>query len=129
MTGAPSIGVTAFKGSIVLLPGITVSILQSKATHDPQSNVTGTKNLWLDEPNTNRAIWGTANPIKEMGPQNAVVVAVRIPVQNKINMRVRFIFIPRFAAYISPNNKALSGFINKRDNMRPINVQMLKNGS
>lgn len=45
MTGAPNIGVTAFKGNIVLLPGTTISKLHNKATHEPANIVAGTNNL------------------------------------------------------------------------------------
>ena len=94
MTGAPSMGVTAFNGSILLVPGITISILHNRAIQEPASIVTGTSILWLDEPSISLAICGTASPMKEIGPQKAVVVAVSNPVQNRMAIRVRLILIP-----------------------------------
>ena len=41
---------------------------------------------------------GTANPINATGPQNAVVVAVKIPVASSNRLRVLLIFTPRFSA-------------------------------
>ena len=76
-----------------------------------------------------REICGTANPIKEIGPQKAVVVAVNIPVHKRMAIRARLIRIPRLAAYISPSNKAFRGFISKTANSNPINAQVPKKGN
>ena len=67
----------------------------------------------MEEPSISREICGTANPIKEIGPQKAVVVAVNIPVHKRMAIRARLIRMPRLAAYISPSNKAFRGFISK----------------
>ncbi len=45
------------------------------------------------------AICGTANPMKAIGPQNAVVTAVRIPVAISRRLRTLRMFIPRLSAY------------------------------
>ena len=55
MTGAPKIGVTAFKGKRLLVPGTTISKLHNRATQAPNSIVTGTNILWLEDPNPKRA--------------------------------------------------------------------------
>ena len=129
MTGAPNIGVTAFKGRILLVPGTVISRLQSKAMHVPVNIVTGTNILWLDEPSINRAMCGTAKPINEMGPQKAVVVAVNNPEQKRMAIRVRLILTPKLAAYISPSNKAFSGFTNRAASNKPVNEKRKKYGS
>ena len=41
ITGAPKMGVTAFSGKTVPVPGMTVKRLQSSAIADPSSIVTG----------------------------------------------------------------------------------------
>ena len=64
--------------------------------------------------------------MNEIGPQQAVVVAVTHPAQKRIRIRVRLILIPKLAAYISPNNNAFNGFINKIDNNKPITVKPTK---
>ena len=127
--GAPIIGVTAFNGKRLLLPGIIVSILQSIAIHAPLKIVIGTRCLWLDVPSTILATCGTANPIKDTGPQNAVIAAVRIPVQRRIESLALFILTPKLAAYISPSNNALRGFISSTAYTRPIIVKVAKYGS
>ena len=76
MTGAPKIGVTALSGIIPISPGMMQIKLQSKAMALPVSMVRGISELWLEVPSISRAICGTASPMKEMGPQNAVVMAV-----------------------------------------------------
>ena len=122
-------GVTALSGKIPFPPGRTITMLHSNATQLPVSNVTGNNSLWLEEPSNNRAICGTANPIKEMGPQKAVAVAVRIPVQSRIKTRVRFTFMPRLAAYISPKRSAFNGLINNMERSRPTSEQVVKKGN
>ena len=129
ITGAPTSGVTALSGRMLLLPGITVSMLHNSATHEPDMIVAGKSIVWFDEPRTKRAICGTANPINEIGPQKAVAVAVSNPVQSRMIMRVRFTFTPIFAAYISPKSKALRGFIIRMAINKPMIEQMMKNGN
>ena len=93
--GAPIIGVTAFSGSMLLLPGPTVSMLHSIAMQAPLRIVTGTRCVWFDVPSSIRATWGTASPIKETGPQKAVIVAVRIPVHSNIEILALLTLMPR----------------------------------
>ncbi len=69
MTGAPKTGVMAFNGIIPAEPGITLIKLHNNAIKVPVSIVAGKRDLWFDVPKKRRAIWGTANPIKETGPQ------------------------------------------------------------
>ena len=71
-------GVTAFSGMIPASPGRMQMKLQSRAMAPPVSMVTGSRELWLEVPSMRRAMCGTASPIKEIGPQKAVVVAVRL---------------------------------------------------
>lgn len=72
-------GVTAFSGMIPASPGRMQMKLQSRAMAPPVSMVTGSRELWLEVPSMRRAMCGTASPIKEIGPQKAVVVAVSNP--------------------------------------------------
>mgnify|MGYP006979246566 FL=1 len=67
-------------GRIPDSPGRIQMRLHSNAVTAPHNKVIGNKVLWFDVPNNSRAIWGTARPINEMGPQNAVVDAVSRPV-------------------------------------------------
>ena len=98
MTGAPKIGVTAFKGMTPDSPGSTQSKLHNKAKAPPESKVTGIKELWLEVPSIRRAKCGTASPIKATGPQKDVVTAVNKPVASNSQLRTRRIFMPRFSA-------------------------------
>ena len=129
ITGAPTRGVMAFRGSTLSLPGNTVRRLHSNATHEPAKIVTGSSIVWFDEPSSRRAICGTASPMNEMGPQKAVAVAVSSPVQSSIIIRVRFTFTPRLVAYISPRSRAFSGFIIRMARNSPAMEQIIKNGN
>ena len=64
-------------------------------------------------------MWGTASPIKAIGPQNAVVTAVSKPVLINNTTRTRRTLIPRFPAYRSPNKSAFNGFINNNARSNP----------
>jgi hypothetical protein len=55
-------------------------------------------------------MWGTDSPIKVIGPQKAVVVAVSNPVAKSRRFLVKDIFTPRFSAYLVPKSMALRGF-------------------
>ena len=80
-------GVTAFSGMIPASPGRMQMKLQSRAMAPPVSMVTGSRELWLEVPSMRRAMCGTASPIKEIGPQKAVVVAVSNPVATSSRLR------------------------------------------
>ena len=54
--------------------------------------------------NNERQIWGMINPIKLIGPVNAVAADVSKAVANKINKRSCFVLIPNDKAYFSPNS-------------------------
>ncbi len=60
-------------------------------------------------------MWGTASPINATGPQYAVVTAVCMPVSKSKSVRVRWAFIPRFAAYLSPSKRAFNGLTSNRE--------------
>lgn len=64
-----------------------------------------------------------------MGPQNAVTIAVKTP--DKINnlLRVDRILMPRFSAYLTPNNNALRGFTSKNERNKDMITNEAKNGS
>ena len=113
MTGAPRMGVTALRGMMPASPGRMQIRLQSRAMALPVSRVTGISELWLEVPSISRVIWGTASPMKEMGPQKAVVVAVSKPVAMSSRLRMRRILIPRFSAYRVPKSRALRGLISR----------------
>lgn len=122
-------GVTALSGSMPSEPGRIVIILQISATQAPDNILKGNNVEWSDVPSIKRAMCGTASPIKETGPQNAVAVAVSSPVQSRINKRVRLILMPRLAAYISPNNMAFRGFMSKTERKIPVSEMMTKKGN
>ena len=98
MTGAPMMGVIALRGSMLLVVGATVSRLQSSATMAPSRTVVGRRLLWLEELSSSLAMWGTDSPMKEMGPQKAVVVAVSSPVETNMSMRVCLMCTPKLEA-------------------------------
>lgn len=77
----------------------------------------------MELPRTSLDIWGTASPIKEIGPQKAVAVAVKTPVQTKIEILAGLIFTPKFAAYISPSRRALSGFMSSSAQASPTKIK------
>ena len=62
-------GVIAFSGSMVPSAGIVVIRLHSKATAAPSMMTAGRSRRWLSVCVTRRAMWGTASPMKAMGPQ------------------------------------------------------------
>ena len=64
-----------------------------------------------------------------IGPQNVVTHAVRSPTVNNIKLRTRRILIPKFAAYLSPKRRALSGLIKSTDATKPIKIVDEKNGN
>lgn len=87
ITGAPIIGVTALSGRIVS-PGRMHSILQTIAINAPMRIVQGSNVLWFSDPMNILAMWGTASPMNDTGPQNAVEIAVKSPVDNRRSRRM-----------------------------------------
>ena len=71
-----------------------------------RSMVAGNSWRWFSVDGISRAICGTANPMKAIGPQNAVVTAVSKPVTTAASC-ARVSCSPRFSAYCSPNSGAL----------------------
>lgn len=59
-----------------------------------------------------------------MGPQNAVTIAVRSPDKINKQLRVMRIFIPKFSAYLAPNNNAFNGFMSNSENRIEISINM-----
>ena len=57
-----------------------------------------------------------------------MTIAVSNPVHNSKSIRVRFIFTPKFVAYLSPNNRALRGFISSTERVIPIKDIITKSG-
>lgn len=98
MIGTPSSGVTAFKGSKLLLKGMIVTKLQKSAIAEPKRIVAGSNNCRLDFFKVIRATCGTINPIKLIGPQKAVIVAIKKPVIRRIRTRIFFMLIPKLIA-------------------------------
>ncbi len=95
----------------------------------PQRIVTGSRDLWFELPSMSLAMCGTASPINDIGPQNAVVVAVSTPVARRINPLVRLMLTPKFSAYTSPNSRALRGFISSIEMATPPATKSIKYGS
>ena len=73
-------------------------MLHINAMAAPVRRVAGISERWFSVPSSILAIWGTANPIKAIGPQKAVVMAVRMPVTTNSQLRTRWVLIPRFSA-------------------------------
>ena len=113
--GTPRNGVTAFSGNTHPLLGSTHTKLQNKATMPPKRIVVGMMNRKSSVRKNKRAKCGTANPIKAIGPQKAVDKAVIIPVSNKITVRKRFMFTPKFSAYRLPIIIMFKGFTSRDD--------------
>ena len=75
-------GVTALSGIMPRLPQTWHNKQHNKATNAPMTMVAGSKRRWLSVVKRRRAKWGTAKPMKAIGPQKAVVTAVRSPVSS-----------------------------------------------
>lgn len=118
--GTPITGVIAFIGIIPIEVGNTLISVHKRAITVPLNIVIGIRALWFDELSNSLAICGTTSPRKPIGPQKAVVTAVRMPVMSNSLLRVDLIFIPRFSAYRSPSRRALSGFTINADHASPI---------
>ena len=116
-------------GSSVPVPGMTVSMLQTRAMHAPDSMVAGTRTRWSEVPVSRRAICGTARPMKDIGPQNAVTTAVIRPVHISTLILAAVMLTPRLAAYFSPSSRALSGFTSINENTRPASDTAANKGS
>ena len=89
--------------------------LQIKATIAPRRIVVGMINRKSSVRNNRRDRCGTAKPIKAIGPQKAVDKAAITPVSNKIIVRKRFMFTPKFSAYRLPIIIMFKGFTSRDD--------------
>ena len=70
----------------------------------------GIRTRQSDVANIDLHICGTASPMKEIGPANAVTAAVIMLEMRMVAYRVRLTFIPMLAAYLSPRERALRDF-------------------
>ena len=96
--GAPMSAVTELMGRLPSNEGSRAMRLQNKAKSMPRKAVAGMRSLWSLLRNRNLAICGTANPKKAIGPQNAVIKAVRKPETKMMSILLRLTFTPRFSA-------------------------------
>ena len=55
---------------------------------------------------------GIAKPINEIGPQNAVVIAVNRPTISSSRLRSRRVLIPKLSAYWGPKRRMFRGLTN-----------------
>lgn len=70
--------------------------------------------LWLVVLKINLTRLGTANPTKEIGPQNAVTNPVNIDVIIINNQRIFLVFSPKNCALFSPMTNKFNGFTKNR---------------
>ena len=90
--------VTELMGKLHSKEGSRAMRLQNRAKSMPRKAVAGMSSLWSLLRNRNRAICGTAKPKKAMGPQNAVMMAVRKPETKMMSILLLRMFTPRFSA-------------------------------
>ena len=98
MTGAPMRGVTAASGSGVAVKAVVIR-LHSNDTVEPRTTVCRNSLGKFSLFKMRREICGTASPMNDTGPQNAVTMAVRMPVINSVAERRKLTEMPRFLAY------------------------------
>ena len=91
-------GVMTLMGMMLPSRGRVLNRLHINAKFAPMSMVAGIRTRWYEVPSDRRAKCGTANPMNEMGPQKAVVVAVSSPVTSNSICRTLPILMPRFSA-------------------------------
>ena len=127
--GAPMSAVTELIGRLPSKEGRRAMRLQNKAKSMPRKAVAGMSSLWSLLLKRNRAMCGTANPKKAMGPQKAVMMAVRKPDTKMMSILLRRMFTPRFSAYRSPSSKRFSVLNKRKALMVPTTTVMAKNGS
>ena len=96
--GAPINAVTELIGRLPSNKGSREIRLQNKARHMPMKAVAGINTLWSLVRKRKRAMCGTARPKKAIGPQNAVMRAVRKPEAKMMSMLLNLILTPRFSA-------------------------------
>ena len=96
-TGAPKMGVMTLMG-MTDAEGMVEMRLHTNARQAPVRSVAGKSVRWLAVPSRRRAMWGTANPTKAIGPQKAVEVAVSRPVVKSNMVRVRLTLMPKLVA-------------------------------
>ena len=90
--------VTELMGRLPSKEGRRAMRLQNKARSMPMKAVAGMSSLWSLLLKRKRAMCGTAKPKKAMGPQNAVMRAVRKPEAKMMSILLRLMFTPRFSA-------------------------------
>ena len=125
-TGAPNNEVIAFIGKVYSKVGNWAILSQINNTIAPVIAVAGINILWLEVVKINLAICGTANPIKAIGPEKAVMTPVSKLVIIKMIILLCLIFIPKLLAYFSPNNKLFKGLIMAKTPINPIKYMLIK---
>ena len=90
--------VTELMGRLPSNEGRRAMRLQNKAKSMPRKAVAGMSSLWSLLLKRKRAMCGTAKPKKAMGPQKAVIRAVRKPEARMMSILLRLMFTPRFSA-------------------------------
>ena len=97
-TGAPNKDVIAFIGSVNSLFGSCAILSQINKMIPPSNETAGINILWLEVLKINFVMWGTANPIKAIGPQKAVITTVNKLVIIRMMFLLFFVLIPRLFA-------------------------------
>ena len=90
--------VTAFRGSVTLLPGTRAIRSAIIAIVAPARQTAGINVRWSDVFRTLRAKCGTAMPRKAIGPQKAVVTPASSEALDRIQNRAKDTVRPRLAA-------------------------------
>lgn len=126
--GAPIRGVITFMGMMLPFEGVLHIRLQSSVMQAPMSIDPGSRVLCFPVRKTRRPMCGTAKPRNEIGPQKAVVVAVKSPVQISRHFLVSRMFTPRFVAYCSPNSNASSDLVSIMVPHKPNPIRPAKRG-
>ena len=96
--GAPNNEVIAFMGKVYSLFGNCAILSQISIIIEPLIATAGNKILWFDVLKSSLVKCGTANPIKAIGPENAVITPVNKLVDISVKFLVRLTFTPKLFA-------------------------------
>lgn len=121
--------VTALIGKLPSKPGTLATKLHNRLTAIPMIITDGTNILWSLLLKMNLARCGIANPKKAIGPQYAVTMAVKYPEIRIIIRLFLLMFMPKFSAYKSPNNKMFRLLDKNRLANNPNIIAMEKNAN
>ena len=94
MMGAPNNEVIALIGKVYSLVGNWAMLSQISIMMAPLMATAGTNILWLEVQKSSLVKCGTANPIKAIGPEKAVITPVNKLVEIKVKFRVRLTLTP-----------------------------------